>query len=68
MKMIDEIFERIAKKIMLKKTQLKKEYNEAFNQELDRVNVEQENFEKHMSLINFNKETVSKLVTELDQF
>lgn len=66
MKMIDGIFEKITKMIMLKKTQLKKEYNEAFNQELDRVNIEQENFEKHMSLINFNKETVQKLVTELD--
>jgi len=38
--MIDEIFDRIAKKIMLKKAQLKKEYNEAFNVELDRVNAE----------------------------
>lgn len=64
--MIDEIFDRIAKKIMLKKAQLKKEYNEAFNVELDRVNAEQENFEKHQSLINFNKETVFKLVTELE--
>jgi hypothetical protein len=40
MKMVDEIFERIVKKIMLKKALLKKEYNEAFNMELDRVNLE----------------------------
>lgn len=30
MKMIDEIFERIVKKVLLKKAQLKKEYSEAF--------------------------------------
>jgi hypothetical protein len=40
MKMIDEIFERITKKIHLKKAMLKKEYNEAFHQELERVNIE----------------------------
>jgi len=44
----------------MKKAQLKKEYNDAFNIELDRVNIEQENFEKHMSLINFSRETVQK--------
>ena len=30
-----------------------------------RINQELENFEKHMSLINFNKETVTKTVDEL---
>ena len=68
MKQIDDLFERIVKKILHKKVLLKKDYNEAFNLELDRVNLDMENFEKHMSLINFNKETVHKLVTELDQF
>jgi len=32
-----------------------------------RINQELENFEKHMSLINFNKETVQKTVDELGQ-
>lgn len=68
MKMIDDVFDKIVKKVNLKKTILKKEYNEAFNVELDRVNNEQENFEKHMSLINFTKETASKTVLELEQF
>ncbi len=36
--------------------------------ELDRVNIEQENFEKHMSLLNFTKDTVLKTVSELEQF
>ena len=31
-----------------------------------RINQELENFEKHMSLINFNKETVAKIVEELE--
>ena len=33
--------------------------------EEQRINQELENFEKHMSLINFNKETVQKTVDEL---
>lgn len=32
-----------------------------------RINQELENFEKHMILINFNKETVTKTVEELGQ-
>ena len=57
---IDEIFDKIIKKVQLKKAQIKKSYNEAFNLELSQVNSEQENFEKHLSLINFSKETVVK--------
>lgn len=34
MQTIDEQFENIQKKILLKKAQLKKAYNDAFNQEL----------------------------------
>ena len=44
----------------MKKAQLKKEYNDAFNVELARVNTEQENFEKHMSLIAFSKDNVAR--------
>lgn len=40
-------------------------YNECFKMEEARINQELENFEKHMSLINFNKETVTKTVDEL---
>jgi kelch-like protein 10 len=38
MKKIDEKFEIISKKIMMKKALLKKEYNDAFNVELNKVN------------------------------
>ena len=68
MQTIDEQFENIQKKILLKKAQLKKAYNDAFNQELAQVNAEQENFEKHLSLINFSKETVVKTAQELEQY
>ncbi len=44
MKIIDDVFEKITKKVMMKKALLKNEYNEHFNVELDRVNNEQENF------------------------
>jgi hypothetical protein len=40
MRKIDERFERIVKQIQLKKAMLKKEYNDAFNVELARVNTE----------------------------
>jgi hypothetical protein len=66
MKVIDDVFEMILKKVQLKKALLKKEYNEHFNLELDRVNNEQENFQKHMSLINFTKDTALKTVQELE--
>lgn len=66
--MIDDVFEKISRKVQMKKAMLKNEYNEHFNMELDRVNNEQENFQKHMSLINFTKETALKTVQELEQF
>jgi len=68
MKSIDEVFERVIKKVQMKKAQIKKAYNEAFNLELSQVNVEQENFEKHLSLINFSKETVVKTASELESY
>jgi hypothetical protein len=50
----------------MKKALIKKEYNDAFNKEITRVNQEQENFEKHLSLIAFTKDTVVKTVAELE--
>lgn len=67
MQSIDEQFEGLQRKVLLKKAQLKKAYNDAFNQELAQVNAEQENFEKHLSLINFSRETVVKTAQELEQ-
>lgn len=49
------------------RAQVKIKYNEAFKIEQRRIQTEQENFQKHMSVINFNKETVIKTVEELDQ-
>ena len=68
MRAIDEVFEKIQKKLLMRKAQIKKSYNDAFNQELGQVNNEQENFEKHLSLINFSKETVVKTASELEVF
>lgn len=45
---------------------MKVKYNECFKIEERRIQTELENFEKHLSLINFNKETVLKAVEELD--
>jgi hypothetical protein len=64
---IEQKFDKLIQKMNLKKAQLKMEYNSAFNRELARVNAEQENFEKHMSLINFSKDNVVKTVQELEQ-
>ena len=67
-KYFDEKIEKLVEQIMLKKAQLKREYIDAFNSEMERVDKEQENFETHLSLIAFNKDTVLKTVQELDQF
>jgi hypothetical protein len=40
MRTIDDIFDKIVKKVQLKKAQIKKAYNDAFNMELNQVNVE----------------------------
>lgn len=66
MKHIDDKFEGIIKQVQLKKAQLKKQYNDAFTVELTRVNQEQENYEKHISLISFSKDNVLKTVQEIE--
>lgn len=68
MQTIDEQFDALQKKLQLKKAQLKKAYNDAFTLELSQVNAEQENFEKHLSLVNFSRETVVKTAQELEQY
>lgn len=52
----------------MKKALIKKEYNDAFNSELNRVNIDMENFEKHISLIAFSKDTVVKTASELETY
>mmetsp|Transcript_23569 Transcript_23569/g.23228 ORF Transcript_23569/g.23228 Transcript_23569/m.23228 type:complete len:96 (+) Transcript_23569:473-760(+) len=65
---IDQHFDKMIKGLQMKKAQLKMEYNDAFNVEFKRVNLEQENFEKHMSLISFSKDNVLKTSQELEQY
>ena len=52
--------------VQTKKAQFKKSYNDAFNMELGQANLDQENLEKHLSLINFCKDTVLKTASELE--
>ncbi len=40
MRAIDEVFDKIQKKILMKKASIKKSYNDAFNLELSQVNAE----------------------------
>jgi hypothetical protein len=40
MRSIDEVFEKIQKKLLMRKAQIKKAYNDAFNLELSHVNGE----------------------------
>ena len=55
---IDEYFERVIKSILIKKAEIKMKYADALKVEEARINREQENFEKHLSLIHFCKENV----------
>ena len=65
-KQIDTKFETLIEKIQAHRALIKLKYNDCFKMEEQRINQELENFEKHMSLINFNKETVFKIVEELE--
>ena len=51
---------------MLKKAEIKLKYSDALKVEEARINREQENFEKHMSLIHFCKENVAKTTLEIE--
>jgi len=57
-KQVDTQFQKLIDKIQSQRAQIKLKYNECFHMEESRINQELENFEKHLSLINFNKETV----------
>jgi len=65
-KMVDAKYQKLIDKIRGQRAQIKIRYNDCFQIEEKRINQELENFEKHMSLINFNKETVTKTVEELE--
>ena len=65
-KSIDTKFDVLVEKIQAHRALIKLKYNDCYKMEEQRINQELENFDKHMSLINFNKETVSKLVEELE--
>ena len=65
-KQIDAQYQKLIDKIQSQRAQIKLRYNECFKMEELRINQELENFEKHMSLISFNKETVNATVEELE--
>ena len=50
----------------MKKAETKLKYSDALKVEECRINREQENFEKHLSLVNFCKDNVSKSTKELE--
>jgi hypothetical protein len=68
MQQIDEYFEKVIKQILLKKAEIKLKYSEALKVEEARINREQENFEKHLSLIHFCKENVQTTTDEIQNF
>lgn len=64
--MIDSKYQRLLDKISAQRAAIKVKYNDCFKIEEKRIQTELENFEKHQSLINFNRDTVLKAVEELD--
>ena len=58
MTQIDDNFERIIRQILRKKAEVKLKYVEALQVEEARIVREQENFEKHLSLVQFCCENV----------
>lgn len=63
---IDTYFERVMQQILLKKAEVKLRYSDALKVEEARINREQDNFEKHLSLIHFCKENVQKTTNEVE--
>ena len=51
MQHVDEYFERVIKQILVKKAEVKLKYSDALKVEEARLLREEENFEKHLSLI-----------------
>jgi len=68
MTQIDDNFESIIRQILRKKAEVKLKYVEALGVEEVRIMREQENFEKHLSLIHFSRETVAKTTHEIENF
>ena len=68
MTQIDENFEKIIKQILRKKAEVKLKYVESLQVEEARIMREQENFEKHLSLIHFCRENVSKTAHEIENY
>ena len=68
MTQIDDNFDRIIHMILQKRAEVKLKYAEALQVEEARIMREQENFDKHLSLIRFCKENVVKTCQEIDNF
>ena len=68
MTQIDENFDRIIHQVLQKRAEIKLKYAEALQVEEARICREQENFDKHLSLIRFCKENVVKTCREIDDF
>ena len=68
MTQIDDNFERIIRQILRKKAEVKLKYVEALQVEEARIVREQENFEKHLSLVQFCCENVKTTAQEIDNY
>ena len=68
MTQIDENFDRVIHMILQKRAEVKLKYSEALQVEEARIMREQENFEKHLSLVRFCKENVLKSSGEIDNY
>jgi septal ring factor EnvC (AmiA/AmiB activator) len=64
-KKIDEEFTRIIKHVKKRRDQLKEEYEKAHENEIGNIEKELENYATHLSLLNFNIDTMKKTLTEL---
>ena len=68
MTQIDENFDKIIHQVFQKRAEIKLKYAEALQVEESRIIREQENFDKHLSLIRFCKEKVTKTCQEIDNY
>ena len=66
LKSVDAFFDGLILQLKVQRSKVKKDYSEAWQHESERLYSEQEEFQKHLSLINFTKDTVQKTVQEIE--
>lgn len=65
--MVDNEMERIIKNVKKRGQQIKESYTKLVGEQIDVINYELENYQSQLSLLEYNKSNVEKILMEMDQ-